>query len=223
MCWIPFGIHTFKVLPQGGLFHFGKSSTISYGWGSAGYIQVPEDAFTTTSLDVRCALIMHGPFSLPDGYQFASPVVYLTFDTTNTTKPITLHLPHWCKNNQEDWTDDNLMFVMAPHSLGEGEESYQFQPIEGGRFLIHDGVLSITGHNSLFAVAFKNTGKSLYRATYLSKHDEVKGHISNDVVFTYAHPIWQQVRNSHSNVSKINIITFYYQSAAVAEAFIQCG
>jgi hypothetical protein len=207
--WIPFGVHTLPVDPQGCLYQLWDDNTISCGQKSSGYIEIPQNAFVAENQNIHCALILHGPFSPPSGYQFASPIVYISFDTTHNNKPITLHLPHWYGGKIEDQIVDGLTFVMAPHSLRDGEASYQFEPFPGGEFLIHEGYLSITGHNSLFAIAFKNGGKSLYFATSLTKEEE--GHICNDVVITYAHPVWNQIFGKYCTewcIKKMQLFSF---------------
>jgi hypothetical protein len=195
--WIPFGVHTLPVDPQGCLYQLGDNGSISGRQKSSDYIEIPQNAFVAENQDVHCALIIHGPFLPPSGYQFASPIVYISFNTTHNRKPITLYLSHWYGGEIEDQIIDDLTFVMAPHSLKDGEASYQFEPFPGGEFLIHKGYLHIKGHNSLFAIAFKNGGKSLYFATFLTQEKE-KGHICNDVVITYAHSVWNQVRSAYA-------------------------
>ena len=188
--------------PQGCLCQLCDDGTSFCGQKSvseSGYIEIPQNAFVAENQDVHCALIIHGPFLPPSGYQFASPIVYISFDTTHNRKPITLHLPHWYGGEIEDQTVDDLTFVMAPHSLKDGEATYQFEPFPGGEFLNHEGYLPITGHNSLFAIAFKDRGKSSYYATSLAKEEE-KGHICNDVVITYAHPVWKEVRSANVHI-----------------------
>ena len=183
--------------PQGCLYQLGDNGSISGRQKSSDYIEIPQNAFVAENQDVHCALIIHGPFLPPSGYQFASPIVYISFNTTHNRKPITLYLSHWYGGEIEDQIIDDLTFVMAPHSLKDGEASYQFEPFPGGEFLIHKGYLHIKGHNSLFAIAFKNGGKSLYFATFLTQEKE-KGHICNDVVITYAHSVWNQVRSAYA-------------------------
>ena len=130
-------------------------------------IEVPPGAVSPSeSVDLRCAVIVDGPFTLPEGYQLGSMVVYLYYDGRRLTKPITLSLPHWYGG--EDQVRDGLTFAMAPHTLKEGENSYRFQLLEGGRFKERDtiGSLQIDGHSTLFTIVFNQKAISRYLASF---------------------------------------------------------
>ena len=73
----------------------------------------PADAVSTSAdVKMRYAIIPSGPFTLPEGYQFGSPVVYIYYDGRRVTKPLALHLPHLYGG--EDHARDGLSFAVAP-------------------------------------------------------------------------------------------------------------
>ena len=202
LCWIPFGIQSQSVGPEGGklsLEHL--AGAMGEGEGGTILLEVPPSAVSPTeSFEVRSALIPNGPFTLPEGYQLGSMVVYLYYDGHRLTKPFTLSLPHWYGG--EDHVQDGLSFAMAPHTLKEGESVYRFELLEGGRFPEQQqcGVLEISGHCTFFAVVFKVEASSFYYAS-LWTHQVDEAVISDNemhskVVITYATPVWLEVGSS---------------------------
>ena len=202
LCWIPFGIQSQSVGSEGGKLSL-EPSAGAMGGGDGGTIllEVPPGAVSPAeSVEVRSALIPDGPFTLPEGYQLGSMVVYLYYDGRCLTKPCTLSLPHWYGG--EDQVRDGLSFAMAPHILKEGESVYRFELLEGGRFAEQQrcGVLQISGHCTLFAAVFKVKASSLYYAS-LWTH-QVGGAVIADnemhskVVITYADLVWIEVGSS---------------------------
>ena len=192
LCWIPFGIQSQSVGPEGGKLSL-QPSVGAMGGGEGGTIllEVPPGAVSPAeSVKVRSALIPDGPFTLPEGYQLGSMVVYLCYDGSRLTKPCTLSLPHWYGG--EDQVQDGLSFAMAPHTLKEGERVYRFELLEGGKMLNSQcGQLEIDGHSSQFAVVFKKGAVSRYQAISLNKQegDETRCHVA----VTYAFPLWHGV------------------------------
>ena len=202
LCWIPFGIQSQSVGPEGGKLSL-EPSAGAMGGGEGGTIllEVPPGAVSPAeSVEVHSALIPDGPFTLPEGYQLGSMVVYLYYDGRRLTKPCTLSLPHWYGG--EDQVRDGLSFAIASHTLKEGESVYRFELLEGGRFAEQQqcGVLEISGHCTLFAAVFKVKASSLYYAS-LWTH-QVGGAVIADnameskVVITYADRVWVEVGSS---------------------------
>ena len=202
LCWIPFGIQSQSVGPEGGKLCL-EPSAGAMGGGKGGTIllEVPPGAVNPAeSVEVRSALIPDGPFILPEGYQLGSMVVYLYYDGRRLTKPCTLSLPHWYGG--EDQVRDGLSFAMAPHTLKEGESVYHFELLEGGRFVEQQqcGVLQISGHCTLFAAVFKLKASSFFYAS-LWTHQVGGAVIANNameskVVITYADLVWIEVGSS---------------------------
>ncbi len=191
LCWIPFGIQSQSVGPEGGKLSL-EPSAGAMGGGEGGTIllEVPPGAVSPAeSVKVRSALIPDGPFTLPEGYQLGSMVVYLCYDGRRLTKPCTLSLPHWYGG--EDQVRDGLSFAMAHHTLKEGERVYHFELLEGGKMLNSQcGQLEIDGHSSQFVVVFREGAVSRYQAISLNKQgDETRCHVA----VTYAFPLWHGV------------------------------
>ena len=192
LCWIPFGIQSHSVGPEGGKLSL-EPSAGAMGGGKGGTIllEVPPGAVSPAeSVEVCSALIPDGPFTLPEGYQLGSMVVYLYYDGCRLTKPVTLSLPHWYGG--DDQVRDGLSFAMAPHTLKEGERVYRFELLEGGKMLSSQcGELEIDGHSSQFAVVFREGAVSRYQA--ISLHKEEGNETRYHVAMTYAFPLWHGV------------------------------
>ena len=202
LCWIPFGIQSQSVGPEGGKLSLEPSAgAMGRGEGETILLEVPPGAVSPAeSVEVRSALIPDGPFTLPEGYQLGSMVVYLCYDGRRLTKPCTLSLPHW--HGGEDQVRDGLSFAMAPHTLKEGESVYHFELLEEGRFAEQRqcGVFQISGHCTLFAEVFKVEPSSLYYASLWTRQVGGAGIADNEmhskVVITYANLVWIEVSST---------------------------
>ena len=160
------------------------------------FVEVPPDAVSTSAdVKMRYAIIPDGPFMLPKGYQFGSPVVYIYYDGQHVTKPIKLRLPHW--HGGEDHTTDGLSFAVAPHSLKE-KRCYEFQ-LKGGTFSHHQqyGIFHIDGHSSLFAEVFKEKATSVYLATQWEQ--QLASETNTKIAVTYYSTVWLEVGRCKSN------------------------
>ena len=217
LSWIPFGIQSLSVGPEGGKLSLEPLTGAMGGEeGETILLEVPPGAILPAeSVEVRSALIPDGPFTLPEGYQLGSIVVYLYYDGQCVTNPLYLYLPHWYGG--EDQVRDGLSFAMAPHTLKEGESVYCFELLEGSRFAEKQqcGILEISGHCTLFAAVFKVKASSLYYAS-LWTH-QVDGAVIDDnemhskVVITYADLVWIEVGSGEQYVccaSHVHGLTF---------------
>ena len=190
LCWIPFGIQSLTVGQEGGLFPLQpQSRELSEDHGLI-MLEVPENAVNTAVCDelcIRYGVIVYGPFDVPEGYQLGSMAVYIYFEENHVITPVLLHLPHWAGKDSES----SLKCAIAPHRLEEGEEKYKFT--EDGDFHSTEGsgVITIDGHCSLFAKAFKQEACLRYYATGLER--EIDNGTILEVVITYASQIWLQV------------------------------
>ena len=156
------------------------------------FVEIPPDAVSTSAnVEMRYAIIPSGLFTLPKGYQFGSPVVYIYYVGQRVTKPLVLHLPHYYGG--EDHARDGLSFAVAPHSLKGGTTAYQFQLIGGGTFSKHlqNGIFLIDGHSTLFADVFKEKTTSVYLATQWEQRLANKTHTK--IVITYFSTLWPKV------------------------------
>ena len=199
LCWVPFSVHSQFVGSEGGKLCLQPSlGTMKMEEGETILLEVPPGAISPSeSVEVRSAIIPVGPFTLPQGYQLGSIVVYIYYNGQCVRHPLRLHLPHWYGG--EDHNKDGLSFAMAHHTLKEGECVYQFELLEGGMFAERQqcGVLQLNGHCSLFAAVFKVKVSSLYYAslwTYQGAGNLITdSETRSKVVITYAHPVWIEV------------------------------
>ena len=96
-CWIPFGIQSHTMGSEGGDILLDTECDEDL---EAIKIEVPKDAVNVPTLKIRSAVIVHGPFSVPDGHKLASMVVYVYFDPRYVSKPLLLHLPNWVAKSE---------------------------------------------------------------------------------------------------------------------------
>ena len=193
LCWIPFDIKTVSIEAKGGILCLEPmSDDLQEMKEHTIFVEVPPDA-VSTSADVKMhyAIIPSGSFTLPEGYQFGSPVVYIYYDSRRVTKPLALHLPHYYGG--EDYAKDGLSFAVAPHSLERGTTAYQFQLIEGGTFSKHQqyGTFLIDGHSTLFASVFKEEATSVYFATQWEQR--LACETNTRIAITYNMTVWLKV------------------------------
>ena len=195
LCWAPFDVKTLPIEAKGGILYLQPTSGELGGTNDVAIcIEVPPDAVRVTdSVKIHYAIIPHGPFVLPKGYQLGSMAVYIYYNGRHVTKPLVLRLPHWYGG--EDHTTDGLSFAVAPHSLKEGEREYHFQLIEGGNFSQHQqyGIYHINGHSSLFLQVIKEKATSVYLATQWEKRLERE--TQNRIVITHYSRLWPEVFN----------------------------
>ena len=192
LCWVPLGFQSHFIGPTTGKLSLQQSTSAIVGEEEeAILLEIPPGAVgPLESVEIRSALIPDGPFTLPEGYQLGSMVVYLYYDGRRLTKPLTLSLPHWYGG--EDHVRDGLSFAMASHTLKEGKRMYRFELLEGGKMLSsHCGQLEIDGHSSLFAEVFREGAVSRYQAISLQR--ERGNETTCDVAITYASPLWCDV------------------------------
>ena len=198
LCWIPFGIKTVSIEAKGGILCLEPTSDdIQVAKEDTIFVEVPPDAVSNSAgVKMHYAIIPSGPFTLPEGYQFGSPVVYIYYDGRRVTKPLALHLPHWYGG--EDHARDGLSFAVAPHSL-KGGSVYHFQLLAGGELpgSSHYGVVPIHGHCSLYAKVFRLGATVNYHAYFcLKKEEEEETEYKREcnIAVTYASYCWRKVR-----------------------------
>ena len=193
LCWVPFNIKTVPIKAKGGILCLEPPSDELRGKEEDfAFVEIPPGAVSAYGkVEMSYAIVPHGPFSLPEGYQFGSVVVYIHFSGRRITKPLKLHLPHWYGG--KDHVKDGLSFAIAPHSLTEEKKEYQFQLIEGGTFLDHHqyGIFHIDGHSSLFAEVFKEKATSVHLATQWEHR--LASEACTKIVITYYSEVWLKV------------------------------
>ena len=195
LCWVPFDVKTLPIEAKGGILYLQPTSGELGGTNDLTIsVEVPPDAVRVSdSVEMHYAVIPHGPFILPKGYQLGSMAVYIYYNGRHVTKPLILRLPHWYGG--EDHTMDGLSFAVAPHSLKEGKRAYHFQLIEGGNFSQHQqyGIYHINGHSSLFAEVIKEEATSDYLATQWDQ--QLVSETYTRIVITYFSEVWLEVSN----------------------------
>lgn len=196
LCWIPDGIRSLPIDDQGGEFQLEPITEVEVEGEEAVSLEVPRGAVTPrgASVEVRYAVIPDGPFVPPDGYQFGSMVVYLYYNGQRVTRPITLHLPRWYGG--VDHECDGVTLAMAPHTLKEGEEKYQFKVVEDREPAMwmrrQCGSHNLTGHCSLFAEVFRlGSTPTYYASLWTNQYSPTQ--VCSKVVVTYSHLYWLKV------------------------------
>ena len=198
---MPFDINTITVAPlQGGVFDLMPLvQGVAEENGDMIQVEVSAGADLFT---LRHAVLVDGPFQLPEGFRLASDVVYLYSDPSQPVRPSDLHLPHWYSLEEAVGREegspegDGLIFVMAPHTPSEegGEVLYKFVLHPEGNFPTSSvGSLLIHSHSTLFAIAYKEkiTSKLKYCATHLEKEEPSGQKV--DIAVTFASSTWQKV------------------------------
>ena len=198
---MPFGIDTITVAPhRGGVFDLmTQVQRVTEYNGDTIWVEVStgDNPFT-----LHHAVLVDGPFQLPEGYRLASDVVYLCSDPSEPVRPSILHLPHWYSlkeaegREEESAKGDVLFFVMASHHpRQEGKEMfYTFQLQKGGNFPMPGvGSLLVISHCTLFAIAYKEeiTSRLRYCATHLEREEPSGQKV--DITVTFASSTWQKV------------------------------
>ena len=188
VCWIPSGVESLLVTPDGGVFPLQSEGSINKGDEDMIQLHVPQGAVRADGegeLEVRYAVIPDGPFRTPEGYKLCSMAVYLYYNPAQTTKPFYLHLPHW------SGASDHPTFVTSPHTIPEGKDCYPFCLQEGGEFHEGYGILEVDGHSSLFGQAYRLEDTSRYYASYLERQEGTCRHLR--VAIVYESEVWIRV------------------------------
>ena len=116
VCWIPSGVESLPVTPDGGVFPLQSEGNNKEEDEDIIQLHVPQGAVRAGGegvLEVRYAVIPDGPFRTPESYKLCSMAVYLYYDPAQTTKPFYLLLPHW------SGAPSNPSFVTSPQTLSE--------------------------------------------------------------------------------------------------------
>ena len=180
VCWIPLGIQSLRVTPDGGVFPLVPEAGEEEGDKPGIQLHVPQGAVRAAGegmIEVRYAVIADGPFRTPEGYSLCSMAVYIHYNPAWTTKPFRLLLPHW------SGAPDHPTFVTSPHTLPEGEQHYPFCLLEGGEFGEGYGIVEVDGHCTLFGLAYQLEDTSVYYASLWERKEENILHSKLGVTF----------------------------------------
>ena len=198
---MPFNIDAVTIAPQKGRVFNLVPSVQGVAENSIDMIRV-EVCAGDSSFTLRHAVLVDGPFQLPEGYQLASDIVYLYSDPSQPVRPFILHLPHWYSQEEEEeegqGDDVGLTFVKAPHIPSQSGEvpCYTFELVEGGDFpLLTAGSLLVKSHSALFGIAYKErpqmSSKLKYYVTHLEREDD--SGLKVDIAVTFASTSWIKV------------------------------
>ena len=188
VCWVPLGIQSLHVTPDGGVFPLVPEAGEEEEDKSVIQLHVPQGAVRAAGegmIEIRYAVIADGPFRTPEGYSLCSMAVYIHYNPAWTTKPFRHLLPHW------SGAPDHPTFVTSPHTLPEGEQYYPFRLLEGGEFGEGYGIVKVDGHCTLFGQAYRLKDTSVYYALLLEREEGNSRH--SRVAITFADVVWIQV------------------------------
>ena len=96
-----------------------EDSTFTLGPGQEGsaMLLVPSGAIAEgQDLLLKYAVLLDGPFSIPEDYGIVSPVLYINYDASLVKKPLELHLNDWYAGKDCQKT---MSFLKAPHVANE--------------------------------------------------------------------------------------------------------
>ena len=198
LCYIPFGIKTFTVTPEGGTFRLGTNDAS---------VEFPPGAVEKET-SVRYAIILHGPFELPAGYRPASVVVYLNLGATSLRQSIYLTLTDWCQKKPH-MDQEELMFVRAPHIPKDGQYQFSMHALRNTDFISVD-VLQIGESKCLYAKMFEEGRgvQELFCASPLHQIEETCLRVR--ILFTWFSYTWIKV--SFSPLIVVIEIQFMHKS-----------
>lgn len=173
------------------------ASTLTLGQGEKGSAKlfVPNRAIPQgQELQVRHAILLDGPFSIPEGCEIVSPVQYIDYDTSTVKMPLTLHLKHWYAGR--DW-QKALTFLKASH-IAENNGAFSFAKLCHGSFsdVEQFGVLELKEDLCFVAVAVQKTGNFPYPSNcglHFLKKVQPDAVVSFRLYVTYDDNAWSKV------------------------------
>lgn len=191
LCWMPNDIQEYFIGPEGG--------TVALGSKDA-HLEFPPGALEQETR-LRYAIILCGPFQLPNGYLSGSITVYINLGKVTLKKAFKLHLSSWYGGRQDD-AQQTLQFARAYHKLPEGSsvKKYQFALLEGGDFTSSSraGILEIGQPKCLYQVAAPVGGELLHCALAFCKEDREGARLR--ILFCLSSPTWSEVSIAHGIV-----------------------
>ena len=182
LCYLPTGIQQLSISPDGGSFTLGS--------GDAS-LEFPSGAVVKETA-VHFAIILHGPFVFPAGYNLDSVVVYINMDGATLVKPVRLSLSHWCSREKEGGS--SLKFLRAPHVPGAGKK-YLFKELEEGDFTTHAnvGILSIPEPQCLYCVKMNEEEIARYNALKFQRYEKSGSPLCFRIQLTCDSKEWNKV------------------------------
>ena len=182
------GIQSLSVTSDGGTL------TLGQGKGSAKLL-VPRRAFPQgQELQVRHAILLDGPFSIPEDCDIVSSVLYINYDTSMVKMPLRLYLNHWYAGKHRQKT---LTFLKASHIAAE-DGTFRFVKFCHGSFSDDEqfGVLELESDLCCVTVAVEKTGNLPCPSNcglHLLKKMQPDAVVSFRLYVTYDDSAWSKV------------------------------
>ena len=190
--WMPFGIQRFDVGPEGGSITLQSKadSRRRFKKGDVIQLEVPKDAVRKQGggkMPIRYGILMNGKFKLKAGYKLVSPVVYVSYDPKDTTKPFELQIPHWA-------SDEDVFIATSPQGNNEVGDVIMLNLKYGmvSSSSRNAAVSSISG-SELYAVAVREGAKSNFYAIPLESPLTHGRGVELSVIISYASSVWCEV------------------------------
>lgn len=184
LCWMPNDMQEYFIGPEGGIVGFGNRDA---------HLEFPPGALEQETR-LRFAILLCGPFQLPNGYLSGSVTVYINLGKVTLKKAFKLHLSSWFGGRQED-AQQTLRFARAYHKLPEGGsvKKYQFVLLEGGDFTSSSkaGILEIGQSKCLYQVVAPIGEQLLHTALAFCKEDTDRVRLR--ILFCLSSPTWSEV------------------------------
>ena len=121
-------------------------------------LEVPPNAVPAGKTITLCSRpCLCGPFQYPEGYESLSGV-YLITSKSSFQKEVKLTMKHYGRIETEEQADQ-IYFLSAKHTpiIFKGKKVYDFRPIKGGKFAVHNGEGSLTHKQFCFLTCGTNT------------------------------------------------------------------
>ena len=163
-CYVVGGIQSLKLLASS------EANTFTLGPGLKGSARllVPSGAIPLgQELRIRYAVLLAGPFSIPEGYNVVSPVLYIDYDISLVKKALKLYLDHWYAGVDRQKT---MTFLKAPHVVDE-DGVFLFAQLHHGSFSEDEqfAVLKLNEDLCCITTAVNDTGELSY-PSYIQLH-----------------------------------------------------
>ena len=168
--------------------------TLGQGKGSA-KLFVPTGAIAQgQELQIRYAVLLDGPFSIPNGCEIVSTVLYINYDTSMVKMPLRFDLNHWYAGRHRQKT---LTFLKAPH-VADKDGVFHFVKYCHGSFSDDEqfAVLELREDLCFVAVAVEKTGNLPCPSNcglHLLKKKQPDAVVSIRLYVTYSDPVWSEV------------------------------
>ena len=154
---------------------------------------VPSGAIQGPNLHVKHAILLGGPFSMPEDLEIVSPVLYIDYDVSLVQKPLKLHLHHWYAG-----VDRQAMSILKASHVADEDGVFHFA--EYCQAYLSDEeqftVLELSENLCFITVAVRNTGALSCPCKcrlHLLKKEQHEAELFR-LYATFDDPSWSKVR-----------------------------